>query len=73
MAALDTSPDVDPGHAALLAIAKPMRVRVYLNWKERRDRRPHIELFARDVMLRAFWDFEDAAAWLQAGRQGVPR
>jgi hypothetical protein len=57
--------EVDADHAELQAIAKRLHVGLRLNWRARRMGGPFIELFARGVMLRAFWDCATAAAWLQ--------
>lgn len=61
--------DVDREHAALLAIAKPLRVAVNINRRARHYGKPWVELFHRGMMLSAHWDFNDALAWLQAGQR----
>lgn len=62
--------DFDADHKALLAIANPLRVSVFIDSRARYRGRPWVKLFARgDLMLHAAMSFRDALAWLQAGRQ----
>jgi hypothetical protein len=61
--------EIDADHAELKAVARRVRVAIYINWRARQAGRPWVELFARDMQLSVHWDFRDAAAWLQPGQE----
>lgn len=61
--------EMDRDREALLAAAKRLRVGVYIDSHARYRGHAHIVLFARNVMLGAFWRFDEALEWLQPLRE----
>lgn len=57
--------DFEADHEALQAIAKRLRVGVFVNRRARHAGLPFVELYTRGLLLSVHRNHREAAAWLQ--------